>query len=234
MPRPSILASWIISLFLLLLSVGSFVSKEWLSGLLSLAIALLCLPPLTRRLSVHLHRFARYGIAAVLAVLLLVDVQSSVKPLNRAQNDGVTSSSSSASSVSQADPVSILDTLRDIKGISVDVFDTQGNMGSKAQPPMEIIVQSSASDCFDSKMQLFDVMKAVYTNQSLKSSVGRVVFVSPPFLRASLEADAGYRLSEAQWDDSGPTNFYKVLKKMHDGDGDPYWQTWVQTLSDCL
>lgn len=233
MPRPSVLISWIASIFLLIVSFGSLIGNERLNGLLWLGIALMFLPPVVQRLGVYLHRYARYGIAAGLFVIIAINLPTAPTVQKQPQDEPKVSSGTSAAPEVKNDPAPSVKALSGIKEISVEIFDAQGRMGSKAQPPIEIIVQSSASDCFDSKAKLFDVMKAVYTDQSLKSSVGRVVFVSPPFLRASLGADAGYRLSEAQWSNSGPTNFYKVLKQMHDGDGDPYWQTWVQTLRDC-
>lgn len=233
MPRPSVLISWIASLFLLLLSFGSLVSGEWLGSLLLFGIALMFLPPLTKRLNAYLHRFARYGIAAVLAVAMLVVMQSAAKPVTRAQDGEAALSSLSASSVAKNDPESPADVLSSIKDISIEIFDEQGRMGAKAQAPIEIIVQANVGDCFDAKAKMYDVMKEVYTDPSLKPSLGRVVFNAPPFLRAAVDAKDGYALSTDSWNGSGPTNFYGVLQRVHDGDGGDVWQTWVQTLSGC-
>lgn len=233
MSRPSVLISWIASLFLLIVSFGSLVSNEWLNSLVWLGIALMFLPPVVQRLSVYLHRFVRYGIVIGLFVIIGINLPTTLTTQNQPQDVPQVSSDTSAAPEVKNDPTPPVNALSGIKGISVEIFDTQGRMGSKAQPPVEIIVQSSVSDCFDAKTKLFDVMKAVYTDQSLQASLGRVVFNAPPFLRAALDAEDGYALSAASWKSSGPSNFYDVLKRVHDGDGGELWQTWLQTLNGC-
>lgn len=81
-----------------------------------------------------------------------------------------------------------------------------------SKPPFEVIVNSGVDqigDCFSAKSQLFDVMKAIYTNPDLSGKIARVKYTAWWKLRASLwSSDLGF-----SWSDSGPSNFWMVLQK---------------------
>jgi archaellum component FlaF (FlaF/FlaG flagellin family) len=113
-----------------------------------------------------------------------------------------------------ADTVSAIENAINATGdYEVTVWTINGDFANaKSSPPFEVIVNTTASqiqDCFDAKNKLFNVMKAVYDSNALKSDVARIKFTAWGQLKASLGSqDAGF-----DWSVSEPSNLWKILQQ---------------------
>lgn len=81
-----------------------------------------------------------------------------------------------------------------------------------SKPPFDIIINTSAGqiqDCFAAKNIMFELIKTAYTNDQIKDKIARVQFTAWGQLKASLGSkDTGF-----DWNESGSSNFWKVLQQ---------------------
>ena len=96
----------------------------------------------------------------------------------------------------------------------VTVWDMNANILSKdTTPPYEVIVNGNFSkdrECFDAKYSLFEIMKRLYTDSSLKNKIARVKVTIPYQLRASLGSEDAAGLN---WNNFKHSLFWRTLLK---------------------
>jgi len=131
----------------------------------------------------------------------------------------------------------ITKTVDEVGDFEVSVWTLDGNPATvESTPPFEIIVNTTlgqVDNCFDAKSALFDIMRRLYTSSEIKDKIARVQFTAWGQLKASLgHADIGF-----DWNNSGPSNFWKTLLKYkpYEDQTSPMDQrTWgVQINKDC-
>lgn len=116
----------------------------------------------------------------------------------------------------------------------VTVWTSGGDFATASStPPFEVIVNTTASQissCTAAKNALFEIMKSVYSDPSLKSKVSRIKFTAWGQLKASLGAnDATF-----DWSSTGPTNLWTVLlqyKPYQDESGSLSSRTWGEKIN---
>lgn len=123
-----------------------------------------------------------------------------------------------------------------VPGSSVLLSDAQFNVGSSARPPFEVIVNTTASDCFDAKMKLLDIMRSLYMDDVARAQISRVLVNMPGYLSASLGSNDGRGVSSDAWQDNGPTNFFTILRQSGRGDIEGIalsGRTWGRGIAGC-
>lgn len=116
----------------------------------------------------------------------------------------------------------------------VTVWTASGDFATASStPPFEVIVNTTASQissCTAAKNALFEIMKSVYSDPSLKNKVSRIKFTAWGQLKASLGAnDATF-----DWSSTGPTNLWTVLlqyKSYQDESGSLSSRTWGEKIN---
>jgi hypothetical protein len=122
-------------------------------------------------------------------------------------------------------------------GASVLLSDEGSNVGAAARSPFEVIVNAQATDCSDAKATLFQLMRSLYADATVRPHVRRVLVSSPGYLSASLGSRDGYGIAEEAWQSTGPSNFFATLRRAGsaDIDGVPLGErTWARGISGCL
>lgn len=118
----------------------------------------------------------------------------------------------------------------------VTIFDKNSNMGSKIQPPFEIIINADTTSCMFAKQINFDLMSKLYSDPIARKNIARMRLNVRKYLSTSLGGDDAREMAVDSWRDSGPTNFLKVLTQMGSGDlsiRDMERQTWGKPLEGC-
>lgn len=98
--------------------------------------------------------------------------------------------------------------------VSLYKADDSGEFATSANSPWDIYINSQVNtynSCSGAKQQIFDIMKALYTNNDVKSHIARVKISLSNQAQASLGATDGNSISTATWNSSGPTNHAKAL-----------------------
>ena len=141
-----------------------------------------------------------------------------------------------------ADPIKKIE--ENIKQVSdkfeITIWDSKSNFAkATTPPPYEVIVNAgngAISNCDSAKVVSFQVMKAVYSDNSIKDKVSRVIFTSWGNLRVSLGSEDGAKMD---WSPAmaGPTNFWKVMMQVapyENESGSLSQRTWGKFISsDC-
>lgn len=101
--------------------------------------------------------------------------------------------------------------IRSTGNYEVTVWTANGDYAtSQTGPPYQVFVNTSSAqiqDCFDAKNKLFNIMKSIYSDESLSRDVERVKFTAWGEIKASLgSADVGF-----DWNSTGPSNFWKIM-----------------------
>lgn len=128
-----------------------------------------------------------------------------------------------------------------VKGVGdyeVTVWDLKGNPAKDTTPaPYEVYViagNGKIASCFYAKNVMFDIMKKLYSNATVKDKIARIMFTSWGHLRTSLGSEDGSKLD---WATAGPTNFWDVMMKVkpyEDETGPVNQRTWgVNIGKDC-
>ncbi len=140
------------------------------------------------------------------------------------------------------DPVAKIES--NIKQVSdkfeITIWDSKSNFAkSTTPPPYEVIVNAgngAIPNCDSAKIISFQIMKAVYSDNSIKDKVSRVLFTSWGNLRVSLGSEDGAKMD---WSPAmaGPTGFWKVMMQVapnEDETGSLSRRTWGKFISsDC-
>ncbi len=142
----------------------------------------------------------------------------------------------------KTDPIAKIES--NIKQISdkfeITIWDSKSNFAkSTTPPPYEVIVNAgngALPNCDSAKIVSFQIMKAVYSDSSIKDKVSRVLFTSWGNLRVSLGSEDGAKMD---WSPAmaGPTGFWKVMMQVapnEDETGSLSQRTWGKFISsDC-
>ncbi len=127
-----------------------------------------------------------------------------------------------------------------VKGLSpsyeITIFDKNSNIGSKIQPPFEIIINTDTTSCMFAKQINFDLISNLYSDPVARKNIARIRLNVRKYLSTSLGGDDAREMPVESWKDSGPTNFLKVLTQMGSGDlsfRDMERQTWGKPLEGC-
>lgn len=122
----------------------------------------------------------------------------------------------------------------------ITVWDSKSNFAkSTTPPPYEVIVNAGKGDisnCDSAKVVSFQVMKSVYSDNSINDKISRVIFASWGNLRVSLGSEDGVKMD---WSPAmaGPTNFWKVMMQVapyENETGSLNQRTWGNFISnDC-
>lgn len=120
----------------------------------------------------------------------------------------------------------------------VTVWDSKGNIAKEeSKPPYEVIVNAGNGDiasCYYAKNVAFEIMKKLYTDETVKDKISRIIFTSWGHLRVSVGSEDGVK---TDWNASGPTNFWKVMmqyKSYEDETGSLNQRTWGKSIAtDC-
>lgn len=102
-----------------------------------------------------------------------------------------------------------------VGNFEVTIWDTSKNLATaKSKPPYEVIVNGSIEqfedNCFIAKNAMMEIMKAIYTDQTLANKISRVLFSAPTQLRASIGARDGYAAPDMY--SYGPSLFWSTLR----------------------
>lgn len=122
----------------------------------------------------------------------------------------------------------------------ITIWDSKSNFAkSTTPPPYEVIVNAgngAIANCDSAKVVSFQIMKAVYSDSSIKDKISRVLFTSWGNLRLSLGSEDGAKMD---WSPAmaGPTNFWKVMMQVapyENETGSLNQRTWGKFISsDC-
>lgn len=110
------------------------------------------------------------------------------------------------------------------------------NPNVKAVAPFEVIINTDAGSCALAKQMNFDVMKTLFTDAIAKKNTAKVRFNARRYISTSLGGDDAREMPTQGWQESGPTNFFKVLTQMGSGDSKSKTmerQTWGSEMEGC-
>jgi len=105
--------------------------------------------------------------------------------------------------------------MKNVGDYDITIWDSVGNFATENSVPYEIIVNggfNQFNSCFEAKEALYETMKNLYSDETLKGKISRVLFTAPYYLRSS----AGYDdVKDFTWD-YGISNYWKVTLQYKD------------------
>jgi TM2 domain-containing membrane protein YozV len=201
----------------------------------------------TRKISTS-GAFILLIIVGIIASIIIVSINSSNTDNKKADMQNVatgqsqstqpTKTNAPAKAETATDPVSKIESnLASVGDYEVTVWDTKANFAkATTPPPYEVIVNAGngkIAGCSYARNVAFEVMKKLYSDESIKNKISRVKFTSWGHLKVSLGSEDGAKMD---WGTAGPTNFWTVMlkyKPYEDETGSLSQRTWGQELSDC-
>jgi len=180
------------------------------------------------------------GVVAGVFILVIIAISTSIDDAKERKNqESSIQPALQGNAVQQnlpTEPKARIETIVKNLGANYEITLFGKNPNVKAIAPFEVIINTDAGSCAFAKQMNFDVMKALYSDSITAKNIARIRFNARKYLSTSLGGDDAREMPAQGWQESGPTNFLKVLTQMGSGDlGSKKMerQTWGKELESC-